>query len=394
MDGTAERPRADETRPALGVGQHAWRLAACLAFGLIIWSQAAAHEWAAHRTTFVLEIALGAVSFVIVVFRRRAPVLVAATCACLSAFSGIASGPATLSAVSMATARRPIPIIGVGLLNFSCATIYTFYAPFHLQGSVWISVLTNVVVNTAMMGWGMYIGSRRELVLTLRQRAARAESEQELRVARGRSQERQRIAREMHDVLAHRITQISMQAGALAFRDDLAADELRDGLEQIQAKSNEAIQDLRGVLGVLRDTSTGQLVDGPQPTYAHIAGLVAESRSNGANVDLVDLIDDAGQPVPDALGRTLFRIIQEGLTNALKHAPGAHIDVELRGSPEHGVEVVVRNPLGFASTAASAPGGGLGLVGLAERAELRGGTLAHGREGRMFVLRGSIPWTA
>ena len=70
----------------------------------------------------------------------------------------------------------------------------------------------------------------------------------------------------MHDVLAHRITQISMQAGALAFRDDLAADQLRDGLGEIQGKSNEAINELRGVLGVLRDRATGELIEGPQPT--------------------------------------------------------------------------------------------------------------------------------
>lgn len=391
MEGTSERPRADETRPPLGPAGQAWRLAVCLVFGLAIWSQAAPQEWATHRTLFVFEIVLGAVAFVLVVFRRRAPVLVAATTACLSAFSGLAAGPATLSAVSMATQRRPIPIIGIGLLNFACAMIYTLYAPFDLQGSIWVSVVINLVANTAMMGWGMYIGSRRELVWALRQRASRAEAEQELRVARGRSQERERIAREMHDVLAHRITQISMQAGALAFRDDLAADQLREGLGEIQAKSNEAIQDLRGVLGVLRDTATGQLVEGPQPTYAHIAGLVTESRANGVNVELTDRLDDSGQAVPDAVGRALFRIIQEGLTNATKHAPGAHVDIELSGSPEHGIDVLIRNPLGFAGTAA--PGAGLGLVGLAERAELRGGTLVHGREGPMFVLRGSIPWT-
>ena len=392
MDGTAERLRAEETQPPLGVVAQGWRLAVCLAFGLGIWSQAAPAEWDSHRTVFLIEILFGAIALVLVVFRRRAPVLIAAACALLSTFSGIASGPATLSAVSMATHRRPLPIVGVGLLNFACATTYTLYAPFDLRQSVWLSVVINVIVNAAMMGWGMYIGSRRELVLTLRQRAVRAEAEQELRVARGRSQERERIAREMHDVLAHRITQISMQAGALAFRDDLAADDLRDGLEQIQAKSNEAIQDLRGVLGVLRDAGTGQLVEGPQPTYAHIAGLVAESRANGVNVELVDHIDGAGPAVPDAVGRTLFRIIQEGLTNATKHVPGAHIGIELSGSPEHGIDVLIRNPLGFAATTAA--GSGLGLVGLAERAELRGGTLTHGREDAMFVLRGSIPWTA
>lgn len=392
MDGPVERPRAEETRPELTLAGQAWRLAICLAFSVLVWSQAVEKEWTSHRTIFWFEVFLGLGAFVLVSFRRRAPVLIAALIACLSAFSGLASGPATLAAVSMATLRRPLPMIGVGLLNFVCAMTYTLYAPFELQGAIWVSVIINLVVNAAMMGWGMYLGSRRELVWTLRHRASRAESEQELRVAQGRSQERERIAREMHDVLAHRITQISMQAGALVFRDDLGADQLREGLGEIQGKSNEAIHELRGVLGVLRDEVTGELVEGPQPTYADIAALIAESRDHGLHVEFSDRVDRSVDEVPDVVGRALYRIIQEGLTNSTKHAPGARVSVALSGSPERGIDVLIRNPLGFA--AGSTPGSGLGLVGLAERAELRGGTLVHGREGSAFVLRGSIPWTA
>lgn len=392
MEGPVERPRAEDTRPELTLAGQAWRLSICLVFSLLIWSQAVEKEWTDHRTIFWFEIVLGLIAFVLVIFRRRAPVAIAAVVACLSAFSGLASGPATLAAVSMATQRRPVPIIGVGLLNFACAMTYTLYAPFELNGPIWVSVVINLVTNTAMMGWGMYLGSRRELIWTLRHRASRAESEQELRVAQGRSQERERIAREMHDVLAHRITQISMQAGALAFRDDLAADQLRDGLGQIQGKSNEAINELRGVLGVLRDEVTGELIEGPQPTYADIAALIAESRDHGLHVEFSDRVDRSVEGVPDGVGRALYRIIQEGLTNSAKHAPGARVSVELSGSPEQWIDVIIRNPLGFADR--SAPGAGLGLVGLAERAELRGGTLVHGREGSAFVLRGSIPWTA
>ena len=184
--------------------------------------------------------------------------------------------------------------------------------------------MVNVVVNAAMMGWGLYLGSRRELLWTLRQRAARAEAEQELRVSQARGTERERIAREMHDVLAHRITQVSMHSGALAFRDDLAADELRAGLTQIQGKANEALHELRGVLGVLRDGS-GEPVDQPQPRFADIEEMVVEARRSGMNVTYDDRVDQGEQPVPDAAGRTLYRIVQEGLTNASKHAPGAHV---------------------------------------------------------------------
>ncbi|QIK74062.1 sensor histidine kinase [Nocardioides piscis] len=263
MAGHPDRPTAAEIRPELTVAGQVWRLVACLVISMLAWSQALEREWTDHRGIFWGEVVLGLGAFVLVVFRRRAPVTIAAILALMSAFSGLAAGPATLGAVSMATARRPWPIIGIGLLNFCCAMTYTLYAPFVLREPIWISVSINVVVNSAMMGWGMYLGSRRELLWTLRQRAVRAESEQELRVARGRSQERERIAREMHDVLAHRITQVSMQAGALAFREDLTVGQLRDGLEGIQGKANEAIHELRGVLGVLRDETTGALVEAP-----------------------------------------------------------------------------------------------------------------------------------
>jgi signal transduction histidine kinase len=386
-----DRPTPEETQPVLTWRSHAWRLAGCAVISALVWSQALPHELDSHPLWLWAEVVLGVASYVVVVLRRRAPVTVAVAVALMSTFSGIAAGPATLAAVSVATHRVAWSVAVVGVTNFGAATAYTFLAPIELREPYWIAVLVNAVVNAAMMGWGLYLGSRRELLWTLHQRAARAEQEQDLRVSQARGTERARIAREMHDVLAHRITQVSMHSGALAFREDLAAHELRAGLSQIQGKANEALHELRGVLGVLRDDS-GEPVDQPQPRFADIEDLVVEARRSGMNVSYDDRVDQAEQPVPDAAGRTLYRIVQEGLTNASKHAPGAHVVVEVAGDPERGLEVVVRNPLGFHPT--GAPGAGLGLIGLAERAELRGGRLEHGRRGSAFVLRGSIPWTA
>jgi signal transduction histidine kinase len=236
----------------------------------------------------------------------------------------------------------------------------------------------------------MYIGSRRELMWTLRARAERAEAEQELRVAQARGTERARIAREMHDVLAHRISQISLHAGALAYRSDLTPEETRASAEVIRDKAHEALTDLRGVLGVLRDATTGERLRAPQPTFADLPRLLDEARESGTRVELEDLVE--GGDVPDAAGRTVYRIVQEGITNARKHAPGALVTVRISGGPDDGIEVLLRNPVGFGPS--RTPGAGLGLVGLAERAELRGGRLDHGREGSTFVLRGWIPWTA
>jgi signal transduction histidine kinase len=235
----------------------------------------------------------------------------------------------------------------------------------------------------------MYVGSRRELVWTLRQRAERAEAEQGLRVAQARSNERARIAREMHDVLAHRISQISMHAGALAFREDLTAAEMRTSAQVIQEKAHEALTDLRGVLGVLRDDA-GDLLDAPQPTYDDLPRLVDDARDAGLDLEYVDLLDGNTREVPDAVGRTLYRIAQEGITNVRKHAPGARLSIRVSGSPDDGIDIRLCNPVGFGSTAT--PGSGLGLVGLTERAELRGGRIEHHRDGSTFVLHGWIPW--
>lgn len=393
MDTTApiDRPSPEQTRPELTASAHAWRFAGCAAISLAVWAQAIEPEWTEVRWLFWGEVLLGLAAYVVVLFRRRWPVPVALVVALMSTLSGLAAGPATLAGVSVATYRRVVPIVVVGLVNLAAAQTYSYTAPFEIRNHWSVILLINVVVNTAMMGWGMFIGSRRELIWTLHQRVLRAETAQALRVEQARTTERAQIAREMHDVLAHRITQVSMHAGALAFRHDLGPDQLRDGLGQIQGQANEALHELRGVLGVLRD-STGGPRDAPQPTYDDIAALVARARENGTRIDLVDEVDRAEGPVPDAVGRTAYRLVQEGITNARKHAPGAMLKVHLSGSPSDGLNVWLRNPLGFGTSAA--PGAGLGLVGLAERVELRGGRLSHRVDGGAFDLIAWVPWSA
>ena len=96
--------------------------------------------------------------------------------------------------------------------------------------------------------------------------------------------------------------------------------------------------------------------------------------------------------MPDVVGRTIFRVVQEGTTNARKHAPAAAIRIRVSGAPDDGIEVEIRNGLGFGSS--GTPGAGLGLVGLEERAELAGGRLTHGVESGAFVLKAWLPWAA
>lgn len=372
-------------QPQLTVWSHVWRTTIALAISAVVWVSTVEGQ---GEILFVADLALGAVALGLSFLRRRWPMAIALITTVLGILSASAAGPATLAAVSVATRRRWLEIVPLSAISLGCSLI--FPAVHNVDGEPLLVTLGfNLLAIVATMAWGMYIGSRRELLWSLRQRAERAEAEQELRAAQSRSTERERIAREMHDVLAHRISQISMHAGALAFRDDLDADQLREGAGAIQAKANEALTDLRGVLGVLRDED-GALMNAPQPTYDDVPTLLAEARESGMSVTLDDRLP-VGAAVPEAAGRTIYRVVQEGMTNARKHAPGSALALELSGSPEAGIDVVLRNPLGFGT---AVPGSGLGLVGLAERAELRGGRLEHGRDGNAFVLRCWIPWAA
>ena len=381
-----DRPAPEEYQPRLNAWGHCWRVLAMLAISAVGWGPVVADQSAALR---VADVSLGLGCYVVVFFRRRWPVPVAVLLSAVSAVSGCASGPAVLAAVSVATRRRWREIAVVGSIGFAAGQFFSTTQPTASNDPWWLNVIVNAIATAAFISWGMYVGSRRELVWTLRHRAERAESEQELRVAQARANERARIAREMHDVLAHRISQVSMHAGALEFREDLTPEEVRSSAAVIREKAHEALTDLRGVLGVLRGAD-GEPALAPQPTYADLSELVAEARSGGLNVEYDDRVATPAE-VPEAAGRTLYRIVQEGITNVRKHAPGTLLTVQLSGSPEDGLDVVMRNPIGFGSTT---PGAGLGLVGLSERAELRGGRLEHRRENGSFVLHGWIPWAA
>ncbi len=357
-----------------------------LGISVLVWFAIAENQ---TEKWFLIDIAVGLPAIVLVYFRRRWPMTVAVIATLLSAVSSLAAGPATLAAVSLATRRRWLQVVVIGVLSVGSAQLLYEVQPPTNEDPQWLELSSNVVIVAAIMAFSMYIGSRRELLWTLRNRAETAEADQELRVRQARGTERARIAREMHDVLAHRISQISMHAGALSFRDDLTADEMRESAAVIREKAHEALTDLRGVLGVLRDDATGLTVDAPQPTYADLPQLVAEALESGMNVSFRDELENDA-PVPDSVGRTLYRIVQEGITNARKHAPGSRLSIQVSGSAEDGVDIRLRNPLGFGPS--TAPGARLGLVGLAERAELTGGRLEHRREGDAFLLHAWIPW--
>jgi signal transduction histidine kinase len=382
----------DVYEPPLTRWGHVWRTAAMLLISLLVCLTPLPVAWRQSHWLAVADLALGATAFVLVFFRRRHPMAVATVITVFGLISSTASGPGVLAAVSLATRRVWWQLALIGALNVGISFVYADLVPTPDNGPWWVTLLVVVVMTVAILGWGAYIGSRRELLWTLKNRAERAEAEQELRTAQARTNERARIAREMHDVLAHRISQVSMHASALAFRTDLDADQMRASATIIQDTAHQALADLRGVLGVLRDPESGEPLEPPQPTYRDLAPLVAAVRAAGLNVTYDDRLGESGDELPDVIGRTVYRIVQEGMTNAVRHAPGTALRIVVSGSRDQGVSVELRNPLGLRPT--TTHGAGLGLVGLSERAELRGGTLAGTREDGAWVLRGWIPWAA
>ena len=370
---------------------HAWRYATCVAISGLAWGDIAPREWTHGSPWFWIDLAGGLVSFVIAHQRQRWPVGTAVVLTLFGLFSMSSAGPAVLTLVSLFTRRRLREIVPVAALNVVCSQLYSYWQPTGSQDPPWLTFAFNVVATVALVAIGMYIGSRRELLWTLRERAHQAEAEQELRLGQARSAERERIAREMHDVLAHRISLVTMHAGALAYRTDLPPEQVRETAELIQTKAHEALVDLRQVLGMLRGEDGAP--DRPQPTLDDLATLMDEARTSGMVVDYAESLPAAARP-GEQVGRTVYRIVQEALTNARKHAAGSHVSVSVAGDADQGISVVVGNakPAGRSGRWPT-PGAGLGLVGLRERAELSGGTLSVDESAQAFALRGWLPWT-
>lgn len=378
--------------PPLGWWSRVWRYSLVLMISGIAWFEIALWQWENLRWMFCMDLALGIATLALLPLRRRHPVMIATITNAATSVSWTASGPATLALVSLATRRRLREIIPVGLLGFVAGLVLERHHPIKDEPFGFLIPLL-VLIIALTVGWGMYVGSRRELLATLRERAETAEAEQAARLIQARTAERSRIAREMHDVLAHRISLVTMHAGALVYREDLDAEQMRATARIIQDNSHHAMTELREVLGVLREGPGDADPELPQPSAKDIPGLIEEARRSGMRV--VSGRDIALTTVPESLGRTLYRVVQEALTNARKHAPDTLVTVHLDGGPDDGVGVEVRNPLPVGAQRLAPPESGLGLIGLAERAELTGGRLSHHIcGGGEFVLKAWLPWPA
>ncbi|WP_309142943.1 MULTISPECIES: sensor histidine kinase [Streptomyces violaceusniger group] len=379
-----------DVAPRLGWWQQTWRLGAAAAVGIPLWLSTGVllrGQTGGTNSWFVIGdplVALGCLTALL--WRRRFPLAVAMTVVIASTASALASGAAFLALVSLSTRRRPVECGVVGLAFVTASQFAGGFYPTP-SGPLWLTLAFPALIAGIAVAVGMAIGARRVELRSLRDRAESAEREQTARAAQARALERNRIAREMHDVLAHRISLVAMQAGVLDHRGDLTAEENRVLVRSIADGSHQALEELRDVLGVLR-ADPGR-PEPPQPSLDRVPELVADARASGLDVTSTTTV--TGTP-SDVVGRTCYRIVQEGLTNAAKHAPGAHVHVTIEGAVGDNLDVSVRNSPATTATAPP-PASGFGLLGLTERIALAGGELDHRpTPDRGYLLTARLPW--
>ncbi|WP_285663172.1 sensor histidine kinase [Actinorhabdospora filicis] len=327
---------------------------------------------------FTLDQIAGVLGCAALWLRRRWPVGLAFGLIVLSAFSELVSGALLVALFTVAVHERLRTTIAAFAAGVAAGGVYAFLRP---EPQAATGIMLGASLALAAVGWGLFVHHRRRLLESLRERARRAEEEAGMRAERARRDTRDAIAREIHDVLGHRLSLLSLHAGALEFRPDAPAADVSRAAGVIRENAHLALQDLREVIGVLR-APVGEL---PTPGIGDLARLAAETVDAGTPVDL----RVAAEGLPDTTGRTVYRVVQEALTNARKHAPGAPVEVVVDGAVGEGLGVEVSNPL---TGGPGGEGGGAGLIGLAERVALAGGELTHGAEGGRWRVAARLPW--
>jgi signal transduction histidine kinase len=378
-------------------GRSAWDWAVSLLAALITaaGSAQAVAAWLPH----VAIVPLAAGQGLVLLARRRAPTAVLAGTATIGVFmiavgypAGSASFGACCAAYAVAMFRRGSERAELAETLKGAAAVLITAVAFSVAASapgarslsgVW-GRLSVGVPTAAFWVLGYAIRIRRAYIAELKDRAARLEAEEGERAARAVADERLRIARELHDVIGHSISLITIQAEAAARTARTNPEAVSGFLTTISAASRQALAELRHAVAVLRPPADAEL--SPQPGLEGLGELVARLNAGGLETRLeVEPMD-----LPPGVGLTVYRIVQESLTNVLKHAgAGARASVTV-GLSAGSVRVSVHDD--GAGPEGRAPGTAHGIVGMRERTAVYGGTLRTGaRAGGGFEVEASIP---
>ncbi|MFB7056016.1 histidine kinase [Streptomyces vinaceus] len=320
-----------------------------------------------------------------VVTRRRHPLWILAAGAVCWTLLGIpwviALALYNLALRPSSSRRHAASLYAVGL----GALASRFFLPGRLGFPVLNTAFWTIACGALPLAIGLWLAARRTLLDNLREQLAQAETNRTVEIAAARTEERSRIAAEMHDVVAHQVSLMVLHAGALevSATDPAAAEQA----SLIRQTGRTALQELRTVLGLLHAYPDAALA--PQPTLERLEELLQSSRAIGVGVALC--VTGTPRELPSIVERTAYRTVQEALTNIHKHAPGARATVRLDHTPTS-LRVSIRNSRPVRPPAGHFPHGGHGLVGLGERIALLGGALtAGGHDDGGFLITATLP---
>lgn len=371
-----------------------WRSVPVVVTTVAIGALVATMLWSATRSSSAglvgVDVALAVAALALVPVVVRSPQIGGVLAGLLVALSPVATPVASFAVLFIARNRPFRQAAAVAAVGVAGEAVQALWRPVSSLPYGWRLVLMTIAY-AALLGWGTWAQARNALLAALRDRARRAEQEQERRVDEARAAERNRIAREMHDVLAHRLSLLAAAAGAMEYRPDAPPERLSAAAGVIRASAHHALDELREVITLLRSDDTESPTDAPPgQTLDDLPRLVDEARAAGQQIEVDDPL---GPPVeiPPTVGRTAYRIAQEALTNARKHAAGQPVRLVLGGAPGSGLSIAVSNPT--TPDCGATGSAGTGLIGLAERAALTGGRVTHHVDaaGR-FHLTAWLPW--
>ncbi|GAA1364575.1 histidine kinase [Streptomyces beijiangensis] len=370
----------------------------CMVFGSFIDPRGPDGHTFVTRTPELLSLVLIAIGAGALVFRRRAPMTVLAVTCLVTAVElvfAVPPAPVAMSAVvalySIASRTDRPTTWRVGLLTMAVLTAFAMgfsAAPWYSQENLGIFAWTGMAAAA-----GDAVRSRRAFVDAIRERAERAERTREEEARRRVAEERLRIARDLHDVVAHHIALVNVQAGVAAHVMDKRPDQAKEALAHVREASRSALNELRATVGLLRQSGDPEAPTEPAPGLAVLDALVDTFRNAGLPVEVART--DAPVGLPAAVDLAAYRIIQEALTNVQKHAgEGAKAEVSVV-RVDRCVEVTVLDDgAGTGREDAPAPGegGGHGLIGMRERATALTGSCSAGpRYGGGFRVHAILP---
>ncbi|PWI18853.1 two-component sensor histidine kinase [Streptomyces sp. Act143] len=346
------------------------------------------------RTPDPLSLVLIALGATALVLRRRAPITVLAltgTFSVVECVTGDPRAPVAMAAVialyTVASATDRPTTWRVGLLTMTVLTAAAMLGgplPWYAQENLAIFAWTGIGATA-----GDAVRSRRAFVQAIQDRAEKAERTREEEARRRVAEERLRIARDLHDVVAHHIALVNVQAGVAAHVMDKRPDQAKEALAHVREASRSALNELRATVGLLRQSGDPEAPTEPAPGLDRLDELVGTFRSAGLQVEVARA--DAGTALPAAVDLAAYRVIQEALTNVRKHAGGeakAEVSVVSVGP---NIEITVLDN-GAGDGDGPVDSGGHGLLGMRERVTALRGTLTTGpRYGGGFRVHAILP---